>query len=176
MSTRWSRRLGIVLLLSLALNLFLGGVIVSQWMFEPASIIDDRGPRFINRRAGLDALDPENREKVEAIWRADRREFRAAWRAMRKSRRSVKAALTSEPFDREAFDSAHLELTTHVDRIRYLMSERLAKISAVLPPDERQQYFEAAFDRRDRRPPRRRHRAGENAEDLRHSPAQRQRE
>ncbi len=150
MSTRWSRRLGIALMVSLGLNLFLGGVLVSRWIFEPPPPISERAYRAFDHRAGLEVLDPAQRERVAAIWRDNRREIRRAARGYREARWALRQALIAEPFDPAAIEAAQRELAARVDAVRAVMTAHLTEIAAALPPEQRRRYFEATFAGRER--------------------------
>lgn len=150
MSTRWSRRLAAVLLVSLGLNLFLGGVLVSRWVVEPPPTHDERAFRPFDRRAGLEVLTPAERETVAAIWRDNRREIRRAARGVGDARRALRAALIAEPFDPAAVDAAQRDLAARVERVRAVMTGHLIEIAAALPPEQRRRYFEATFAGRER--------------------------
>jgi Spy/CpxP family protein refolding chaperone len=138
--------------LSLGLNLFLGGMIASKWIFGSPPTIE-QFVRPFDRRAGLEVLDPASRDRVEAIWRDNRSEVRSKARAIHEARRAVKRALVADPFDQDAFTAAQRELASRSEAFRTMMNARLADIAEALPADKRKAYFEATFVGPSRRGP-----------------------
>ncbi len=155
MTTPLARRLAIALVASLAINLFLGGMATSRWLFHaPPGAHDDAGPDGIghfNRRAAHKALDPDTRRRVEAVWRDRIDDIRPRIRAARKARHDVMRELMAEPIDATALEAAYAALRARTDEAQTAVHGVLAEVAQMLPPDQRRRFFRAGLKRRDRK-------------------------
>ena len=154
MTTPLARRLAIALVASLALNLFLGGMATSRWLFHPPPPAHFAGPGdfgHFNRRAALRALSGESRDRVEALWRQHVDDIRPRIRAVREARREVARQLLAEPIDDTALERAYARLREHADAAQAAVHAMLGEVARALSPDERKRFFEAALKRRDRK-------------------------
>ena len=96
---RISRKLSIILVISIALNLLLGGSIASHWLFRGDSVTAGfRGP--LHHTAAREKLSGGNQAKVDQIWHQRRAIHRENIHAMRDARRHVYDAIVADPFDR----------------------------------------------------------------------------
>ena len=106
---RTSRKLSIVLVVSLALNLFLGGTFASHWMFgDEGRRGSFRGP--MHHAAAPQKLGEAHQGMVDEIWQQHRPLIRENIGDMRQARRVVRNALIADPFDRKALDTAYAAL------------------------------------------------------------------
>ena len=154
MTTPLARRLAIALVASLAINLFLGGMATSRWLFHGPPGAHGVGPDGIghfNRRAAHEALDPDVRSLVEAVWRERIDDIRPRIRAARKARHEVMRALIAEPIDAAALEAAYAALRARTDEAQTAVHGALAQVAQMLPPDQRKRFFEAGLKRRDRK-------------------------
>lgn len=155
MTTPLARRLAIALVASLAINLFLGGMAISRWLFhEPPGAHDAASPDGIghfNRRAAHEALDAGARKRVEAIWRDRFDDIRPRIRAARKARHDVMRQLMAEPIDATALEAAYAALRARTDEAQTAVHGVLAEVAQMLPPDQRRRFFRAGLKRRDRK-------------------------
>ncbi len=147
MTMRLSRRLAVVLAVSLALNLFLGGMITAHWLLRGPPP-HERGGRFFDRHAALQAIGEEHRALVESIWARNEPELRERMHAVRAARREVRRQLMSDPLDREALALAHESLAARAQEAHARMRANIAEIATALPAEARRRYFEASFRRR----------------------------
>jgi uncharacterized membrane protein len=132
-----------VLLASLALNIFLGGIFVGR-LFNPApSRISATGGangerpirRFIGAfTAGLDRAD---RRTFVATFASHEAGMRAAVRAVHKARREALARMRATPFDRHALDDALAELRRKQDALQTALQTAVADAVERLPDDAR---------------------------------------
>ena len=138
---RLSRRLSIVLLISLGVNLFLSGMLVTQWL--AATSPDMAGP--FNRHAAVAALSDEHRRVVEGIWQ--RHEARAGDRleAAREVRRRIRRQLEADPFDKAALEQSFMELREVMVPLGVQLFGTIVEIADSLPLAERKRFFEAGF-------------------------------
>ncbi len=149
MTTRPSRRLALVLAASLGLNLFLGGMMASQWLFHgPPFSAHPRGahsPGPFDRKAARAALDEEYRAVVDEIWERNRPSLRQGVRGLRQGREAVKRQLLADAFDPEALKRAHEDLAERMQSMRGVIEAHVLEIAEVLPADQRRLYFEASL-------------------------------
>ena len=136
----------IVLIVSLGLNLFLGGLMVGRWVSggphrPPQFASNERGPtgepsRFLRRMAST--LPPEHRSAFEAVIDRHReRVVRAAGEA-RDAREDVRQVLRKEPFDRAALDRAFETVRTRNVALQTEIQIAIGEAAAELPPQARQ--------------------------------------
>ncbi len=136
-----SPRIRILLLVSLAVNLFLAGAaitVVGGRMFHP-----DRGMMrgfaaggFPPPPALLQALPPESRARLRKEI-GDREEGRALFRQARDARVTAYRALTAEPFSQSALDAA-LAASREADlKAVQRIHDVTSRITKALTPEER---------------------------------------
>jgi uncharacterized membrane protein len=143
---RISRKLSIILVISIALNLLLGGSIASHWLFRGDSVTAGfRGP--LHHTAAREKLSGGNQAKVDQIWHQRRAIHRENIHAMRDARRHVYDAIVADPFDRSTLDIAYADLHQRLLKARTGMARTLGDIAAELPAAERQAYFKEGFRR-----------------------------
>ena len=121
---RGAKWLLLALLLSLAVNLFVGGILVGRWFRDQptASLsteasLPQRGQRpllamfqRITRK-----LEPEERRLFHDAVLSYRAELRSAFRGVRQARRTLRRTLRAEPYDRQALEAALAELRARKD-------------------------------------------------------------
>src|SRR5262245_60644321 len=111
----------IVLVVSLGLNLFLGGLMAGRWFSGPphrphaAATPGERGAagepgRILQRMAAT--LPPEHRPAFEAAIAKHRDRVVEAATQAREAREQVREVLRKEPFDRAALDTAFEKVRT----------------------------------------------------------------
>ncbi|MBT7771912.1 MAG: periplasmic heavy metal sensor [Rhodospirillales bacterium] len=143
---RTSRKLSIVLTISLALNLFLGGAFVSHWMSgDTGKRGGFRGP--LHHTAAREKLSSEHQGMVDNIWQQHRPMIRENIGAMRDARRVVRSTLIADPFDRTAMDNAYADLHQRLLEARSAMAKTIGDVAEKLPATERQAYFKEGFRR-----------------------------
>jgi hypothetical protein len=106
---RWISILGVVLLVSLALNLFLAGVIAGRGLGPRGGGGFDLTPRKL--RVAIERVTRVLPESDAALLRdrfeAERPDIAQRFQALQDARRAVGAALKAEPYDAGAFDAAY---------------------------------------------------------------------
>lgn len=150
MTRRWIFILGPALLVSLGLNLFLGGMVTARWAApgEPGRGWDRRG---FNPHAASDALPPELRDEVRGFWKEQRRANREKMRAARDARRAMFEVLTADTFDPEKLRAAHQALLDRTIDARRAVGEATIAIAEMLPDEARRAYFAAGRSGRTRK-------------------------
>lgn len=148
---RW---VGWVLIASLALNLFLAGVLgvrywrEQQWRAERTMT----GP--IGRIA--QGLPESGRTKVRAVIDSRRDQIREQGREYRRARGEAMQALAAEPFDRMKVEAAFAEARRRADAMSATMQAAMIEASAQLSAEERKAFRERLAERerdRERRGP-----------------------
>ena len=139
-SGKW---LAALLLASLALNIFVGGVYAGR-LFNPPQerVAAPRGPseerpirRFLTAfTAGLDKAD---RRTFVAAFAGHEPAMRAAVRAVREARREALARMHATPFDRHALDEALATLRQKQDALQTALQTGIADAVERLPDDAR---------------------------------------
>jgi uncharacterized membrane protein len=107
---RWITVLGAVLVVSLACNLFLGGVIVGHRINQGGGLLEGQ-PTPANLKLRMErvlSVLPENDAKlVRGLFEAQREDLARRFRALQESRKAIGAALKAQPFDPAAFTTAY---------------------------------------------------------------------
>lgn len=140
---RW---VGWVMIASLALNLFLAGVLgvrywrEQQWRSERAMT---GGP--IGRIA--QGLPESGRTKVRAVIDSKRDQIRELSRDYRRARGEAMQALAAEPFDRAKVDAAFAEARRRADAMSATMQAAMIEASAQLTPEERKAFRDRMAER-----------------------------
>jgi uncharacterized membrane protein len=109
---RWITVLGAAFVVSLALNLFLGGVIVGHRVNQGgASGLLDGQATPANLKLRMErvlSVLPENDAKlVRGLFDAQHADIMERFRALQESRKAIGAALKAQPFDPAAFTTAY---------------------------------------------------------------------
>lgn len=106
---RWITLLGTALLLSLGLNLFMGGLIAGRGLSTRGGVDLQMSPA--NLKLGiqrvLEVLPPGDAEIMRGIFESERPDIRSRFVALNGARKAVGAALKAEPFDAAAFTAAY---------------------------------------------------------------------
>lgn len=145
---RAGKWLVIALFLSVAVNLFLGGLIAGRFaagergqVALPAISAGQQRPGPIMQR--MLAVVPEaERPIIEAAFAKRRGEFQAAQQAVRQARQRVGAIMAAEPHDPQAQAAAFTELRGRVEASQRLLHEALTEAAQKLSPAARKQLVE----------------------------------
>lgn len=143
--SRWTTLVLLVLLgISLALNLFLGGRFLGMGFLGGER--GERVSRFV-AMASLGPAPPPMRERIEQRIEAEREEVREAFRGVREARRTVREAARAEPFDRARLDEAFTRLRAANDAFQARVLRTVGDAIAQSPAEERRQIGERDDDR-----------------------------
>jgi uncharacterized membrane protein len=133
------------LVASLALNLFLAGVLGArlwreqQWR-ERAAVAGPLGR--------ITAAMPESaRDKVKAVTEPRQQELRDRSREARRARNEAMQALAADNFDRTRANAAFAEARQRFNAMSDLMQSVLIEVAATLTPEERVQFRERMAER-----------------------------
>ena len=151
MITLSKRGLAITLIVSLAVNLFLAGLIVTAVVYHKRgggwAGHDHPFPHRIARRV----LEGESRRKVDAIWREARPGLRMRIREVRRARRDIRRLLHADAIDRPALEKAFAAMRARSTGAHNAMHGVIGRIAETLNAEERRSYFRRHRWRRYRR-------------------------
>ncbi len=150
-----ARHLGAALFVSLGVNLFLGGLMVGDWMRSralatPATItgVGDAPPGEASPRGALQrmlaAVPDAQRPDVERRLAAQRHDIQRAARQMREARERVARLMAADRFDRGEIERAHAEQREHAQAVQVAIQKAMIEAIADLPPETRRAIVAAA--------------------------------
>lgn len=142
------RVFGILLTVSLALNLFAIGIFIGMvaigggpWAHRG---LDPWSGGF-QASPALMALEPESRQLAIERFQENEGALRDQTRALRRAQREVVRAMTADPFDPVAAGEALQQLRGQTDAIQTLIHNYLVDLSRNLTPDERERLGRSIF-------------------------------
>ncbi|MEH6545125.1 MAG: periplasmic heavy metal sensor, partial [Sneathiella sp.] len=132
--------LSIALIVSLAVNVIVGGFITAQWLGYGATNARSGGPLF-NHRAAMSVLEQEPQENVRKIWKARRETLRPYFKDYGQSRRQLAELLGAENLDEEAVNMAYSDMLAKRMQIEEMLRVSLLEFANALPADQRAKFF-----------------------------------
>lgn len=142
---RRSRLWSITFVISLALNLFVGGLILGHAIFGPSPLMMARNTPYNVFWAGR-AAGPDAEERVRAIWEARREEIRASVATLRDSQRTIIEGLGASELDDEALGAALQELRQRTMASQAIMHRDFVELLGRLTAQQRADIAQAARD------------------------------
>ncbi len=150
----------ILLVGSLGLNLFMGGLLAGHWFGGPQgprtiATGQSRGPggspsRMITDRMAA-ALPAEHRAGFEAVMAKHRPAVAEATARFHESRNKVRGVLAEDTFDPAALDRAFAEQRARSTALQIAIQASIAEAASNLPPEARQRLADwRAHSRRQR--------------------------
>ncbi len=139
------RLIGILLLTSLALNLFLGGWLVGHFL-NP--IIQQsgahRGPMMMKFHWLIQALPTASQKKLLPLLQEHRQRTQPQFQRIQQARQVVYQQLIAPDFNADALANALANLHQQVDQMQQMMQTDLVKIASQLTVEERRQLVKVA--------------------------------
>ncbi len=139
-------------LASLAVNLFLIGLIGGQVFSEPDETVKranaSRG-YSLHPRVMMEALPEDRHDDIRAYWAEIRKGMGQEWRGINAIRREVDAALRADPFDVEALRDAQQREIEARTALRMKQNSDIAGFLATLTATERKAVADLALMRLD---------------------------
>ena len=133
---RWQ---SVLLIVSLALNLFLIGILaggrIAKWSYPEMPIAFALSPGIVSRLIG--ELPPGAQAEARRLFEDRRWEIRREMRALRTARVEALEILTAEPFDREAFSEAMVAVRRQTLAVQEVVHEVLIDLSSRVDPETR---------------------------------------
>lgn len=143
-------KLQVVLTVSLLLNAFLLGVMVSGHFTHkppfppPGGPGGPGGPEMMFEKA-VEALDAEYREEVAEIVTEKFTLAKERREEMRTTFEQLEAVLSAETFDSDAFLALEEKIHAHDEAIKNNISSMMVSIASSLPDDQRVKFFNEFF-------------------------------
>ncbi|MBF0399496.1 MAG: periplasmic heavy metal sensor [Magnetococcales bacterium] len=124
-----------LLLLSLAVNLFLGGMVASRLLSSdpPAGSPMPGNPLLL----GLSRHDLMQKPELATIWQQHHAEVQQAMHTLRAAQQQVRESLQAQPWDRSRLEKALSDLRHAAVLAQEQWHGVLAEIAALLPANER---------------------------------------
>jgi uncharacterized membrane protein len=136
--------LRLVLVVSLGLNLAVGGLFAGQWL-RGAAVPDRVVPMTVfGLRQIIRALPPADQVAFRDAARGLSERIRPVRDALSEDRNRWVALLRAEPFDAEAVRALIRSQTTRMSEATLMAGDEIIATLAKLPPDARQRFAEAA--------------------------------
>ena len=144
---RGAKWLLLALLLSLAVNLFIGGILVGRWFrdqpveslrTEASLAQQNQRPVFAMFQRISRKLNSEERRLFRDAVVSHRAELRSAYRGVRQARQALRRTLRAEPYDRQALEAALAELRARKDTFERTLHRAALDGIERLPPAGRQ--------------------------------------
>lgn len=144
------RGLTILLMLSLAANVFLGGFLAGRWFGGPhphRMVVHGQMDRGAGMFRDTRVLSEEGREAFHGVFKERRDDLRPSFREMRRLRDEFGAALAADPWDRARVEKAFADLRevemSHQAAFSATLIDAFEKLSAA----DRKALVEAANSR-----------------------------
>lgn len=141
--SRAAKWLALALLVSLGLNLFLGGLLAGRYFgpqhrtFARSEAYERPGQDFFRRLIGR--VPAEHRGAFEDVLNAKRPDMDRASQALRESRMKVREAVRAEPFDKARLEAAFGDVRERNMALQKSVHEAMAEAVQALPADVRRQ-------------------------------------
>ncbi len=143
------RTVTILLALSLAANVFLGGFVAGRIAGPNLPGFDrhdgarpSHGSRYGDRHAEFDALPPAVRDRLKTLFRENRASFASAFRDGRELHREFIGVLTAETFDRAAAEAVAAKIDAFERQRRPSMPRLVIEAVDGLSVDDRRAFAE----------------------------------
>ena len=147
--TRW---LILLLLASLGVNLFIGGLAIGRWVDhgwdgsgEPARFTapppppEGPGPRWLRRMVGEDGIDT-----VRTVWKEHEGIIDPLRQEADAARSAVTDALSAEPFSRDDYEAALIRMRSTMGALQTAVHAAIADVVTAMTPEQRQAFAERA--------------------------------
>ncbi len=145
-------RLRLLVVASLALNLFLGGILAGGWIEDWRRGPEARPgrPAPLHFRFGriIEHLPPGDAKLAHALMGQHREAMRVQIQALRQARKEVREVLVAETFDRARFETALRALRSHASASRAAMHRATAELAEQISAEGRRALAQGMHRRR----------------------------
>lgn len=143
-----------VLFISLFVNTFLLGIVLSCYVMNPGHRPPPHGPNiFAELEFAKNMLPDKSQALIESILKAQNQKLHDAQKNMHVARKEAGIVLTAQEFNAQALDALHLRMDEQNAVMRRELSKTIYDIAVALPAEERIRFFERVLPKG---PPRRR--------------------
>lgn len=139
-----SRILSVALIVSLAVNLIIGGFVAAQWYDYGFGKKRPKGTIF-DRHAAMDVLKDDQRDMARKIWKDRRSLLKPHFRDYHQTRQKLAQLLGAEQLDEMAINAIYADMISKRMEIEGLLKQSLLEFARSLPPDQRAAFFEEGF-------------------------------
>lgn len=147
MTPQTYKKLAVALAISVAVNLFIGGMIASAWLVQrPPGGFRAAGPLMMGQE--LAARDETARPAFAAVRDRHKRDIRRSFKSVQKARRAAHRALVAEDFDPAAFEAALAEVRSRTAGAQRALHAAFAELAANLSAAQRRRLAEGMRRRR----------------------------
>jgi uncharacterized membrane protein len=136
--------LSAALILSVAVNILIGGFLITQWL--------DRGPgkrhgdRFhFDRHAAVAVLNDEERETLKEFWKERHRNIRPYFKEFRSYRERLADLFSADELDFVAINQTYADMIAKQLQIESFMQASMLELAKSLPEDKRAAFFKEGF-------------------------------
>lgn len=130
---------GICLFASLAVNIFLAGVVFGQKDGNKPQ----RGEKIMATIGALKEVSPESRAKAKELVKADWPKIQEDLQGIREKRQEVRGLLEQPSYDPAALEKSFADLRGSVGDMQTEAHELIVKIASELTPEERVAFMKA---------------------------------
>lgn len=138
--------MNIFLILSLALNLFLSGIVIGHFLFGKANRPFPPHLKWIT-----ESFNDDVRREFRPLMREHAMNTRPLRKALRESQQNFITALMTEPFNEAAVNKATEELQGHSENLQSNMQKQMVKLMRNMTPEQRKKAISHLKTRRDHR-------------------------
>ena len=137
--------LSAALVLSVAVNILIGGFVAAQWI--------DHGPgkptrqdRFhFDRRAAIASLDEKQQEQFKQLWKDRHSKLRPYFKEFRQYREKLAERFSAETLDLVAIKQTYADMVSKQIQIESLLQATMLELAKTLPEDMRAAFFKEGF-------------------------------
>lgn len=131
--------IGLCLFVSLAVNIFLAGVVFGQ---KDGNRLQ-RGEKILATIGALKEVSPESRAKAKELVKADWPKIQEDLQGIREKRQEVRGLLEQTAYDPAALDKSFADLRVAVGDMQTEAHQLVVKIASALTPEERVAFMKA---------------------------------
>ncbi len=136
--------LSAALVLSVAVNIIVGGFFITQWIDRGAG---KRHPdRFhFDRRAAVTVLDESQQEELEDFWKKRRKSIRPYFKEFHDYRRKLSDLFSADKLDLIAINQTYADMIAKQLQIESYFQASMLELAKKLPEDKRAAFFKEGF-------------------------------
>ncbi|MDF2366258.1 periplasmic heavy metal sensor [Sneathiella sp.] len=150
MKTSRQKLLSAALILSVAINIIIGGFVITQWIDHGPG--KRHGDRFhFDRRAAVTVLDERQQEELEDLWKERRKNIRPYFKEFRDYREKLAELYSAEELDLVAINQTYADMTAKQLQIESYMQASMLELAKSLPDDKRAAFFKEGFQSQKKR-------------------------
>ncbi|WP_339714379.1 periplasmic heavy metal sensor [uncultured Sneathiella sp.] len=141
--------LSAALVLSVAVNLIIGGFLITQWIDHGG---DKRrhGKFHFDRKEAVSILDEKEQEKFRQLWKDNRGSLRPFFREFRQHRETLAELFSAETLDLVAINQTYADMIATQIQIESFIQASMIELAKSLPEDKRAAFFEKGFEHREK--------------------------